>query len=149
MKTCLSRERLEAAVLGEAPEALLPEIEAHAESCARCRHELSWLRTEIALFSQRTAREEVNRLWEGVSKEQQAARRPRRFTRALLAVAASVLFAVTLGGQLTQRPHSHTSDDGLPMSLETMSVGMPDLRMASAEMASMPCYTPGFGPACE
>ena len=77
MKACLSRERLEAAVLGEAPEALLPEIETHAETCARCRHELSWLRTEVALFSQRTAREEVSRLWEGVARKQRSPR-PRR-----------------------------------------------------------------------
>lgn len=150
MKSCLSRERLEAAVLGETPEALLLDIEAHAETCARCRHELSWLRTEVGLFSQRAAREEVNRLWEGVAREQHA-RRPRRLSRALLAVAASVLIAVSLGGRLTlgQRSHAHASDDSVPMSLEMMSVGAPDLRMASAELASVPCYTPGFGPACE
>jgi hypothetical protein len=146
VKTCLPRERLESAVLGESPEGLLADIELHAESCARCRHELAWLRTEVVLFSQRAAREEVSRLWEGVAKDRDV-RRPRRVSRALLAIAASVFVAVTVGGRLVLRQHAHASEDSLPMSLETMSVDLP--QYASADLASMPCYTPGSGFACE
>jgi hypothetical protein len=145
MKTCLPREKLESAVLGEAPEGLLADIEMHAEGCARCRHELAWLRTEVVLFSQRAAREEVSRLWEGVAKDREV-RRPRRVSRALLAIAASVFMAVTVGGRLVQQ-RAHASEDALPMSLETMSVDLP--QYASADLASMPCYTPGSGFACE
>jgi hypothetical protein len=151
MKTCLSRERIEAVVLGEAPEALLPELEQHAEGCARCRHELSWLRSEVALFSQRAAREEVSRLWEGVA-ERRAERKPGRLTRALLGVAAMVLVGVSYMSHLQPgRSHGHTlNDEGVPMSLEMMSVdGSLQQQFASAEVASMPCYTPGGGFACE
>jgi hypothetical protein len=146
MKVCLPRERLEAAVLGEEPEALLEDIEVHAEGCARCRHELSWLRTEVAMFSQRAAREEVGRLWEGVVSKRDD-QRPRRVTRTLLALAASVFVAVSFGGRLLQHSRSHSSEDALPMSLETMSVDLP--QYASADLATMPCYTPGSGIACE
>jgi hypothetical protein len=146
VKTCLPRERLESAVMGEAPEGLLSDIEQHAEGCARCRHELSWLRTEVVLFSQRAAREEVSRLWEGVAKEPDV-RRPRRISRALLAIAASVFVAITVGGKLLVHQHSRGGDESLPMSLETMSVDLP--QYASADVASMPCYTLGSGFACE
>ena len=69
MKTCPTRLALEAAVLGEAPGGRLTDYEAHAEQCARCRHELNWLRTEQSLFAQRTARDEVGRLWKAWSSK--------------------------------------------------------------------------------
>ncbi len=149
MKTCPTRIQLEAAVMGEVPEGRLSDCETHAEHCARCRHELNWLRSEQAMFGQRAAREEVSRLWEGAPRRKEA-RAEGFVTRALLAVGATVLFAVTIGGHVTSRGSAwaHVSgDDALQMSLETMSIE--HQQMASAELASLPCYTPGFGPACE
>jgi hypothetical protein len=145
MKPCPTRLQLEAAVLGEVHPSRAAELEAHADGCVRCRHELNWLRAETALFAQRTAREEVSRLWEGV--EASTPRRGQRLTRAVLAVAASLLLAVLVGGQRLH-PHprgaQHSGSESLmPMSLEMMSV-----EQESALRATMPCYTPGFGIAC-
>jgi hypothetical protein len=143
MRSCPTRLQLEAVALGELHPAREAELEAHAEGCVRCRHELNWLRTETALFAQRTAREEVSRLWEGV--EAAAPKRGQRLTRAVLAFAASVLLVVAVGGQrLTPRQRAgQQHGDPVPMSLEMMSVDQ-----QSALRASMPCYTPGFGIAC-
>jgi anti-sigma factor RsiW len=144
MKTCPSRLQLESAVLGEVHESRVHELEDHAERCARCRHELNWLRAETAMFAQRTAREEVNRLWEGVdAASARRARRPFRMVRAMLAIAASVLLAFAVNGTLSSRQASsrHHGLEPVPMSLEMMSV-------EQAELLSKPCYTPGFGIAC-
>ena len=144
MKTCPSRLQLESAVLGEVHPSRVAEFDAHAESCARCRHELNWLRTETTLFAQRTAREEVSRLWESVDARSQS-KRGARLTRAMFAIAATVLLAVvgarfmSSAGRSVPRAHL----EPVPMSLETMSVDP-----AADEVASMPCYTPGFGIAC-
>ena len=139
MKSCPTRLQLESAVLGEAPGGRLTDYEAHADSCPRCRHELNWLRTEAAFFSQRTARHEVGRLWEGVVVKKPA--RARRLSRMGVAAAASVLLALLATGR---HGPSALDDDGLPMSLEMMSV---DQRLAAADLAE-PCFTPGFGIAC-
>src|SRR5258708_6917497 len=122
MKTCLPREKLESAVLGEGPDGLLSDIELHAESCARCRHELSWLRSEVAMFSQRAAREEASRLWQGVAGPRlrgfrsafdpslaTSLPRPDNVGPLLRRYTAFVLFAVvlTVGGflRLSRLPH--------------------------------------------
>jgi hypothetical protein len=143
MKSCPSRTQLEAAVLGEAPAARLVELDAHAQGCARCRHELNWLRAESALFAQRHARDEVSRLWESVDARS-TSKRGRRLTRAMLAIAASLLVAIAagrLGAGARMSPHN--GSEPVPMSLEMMSVDQ-----AGREIATMPCYTPGFGIAC-
>ncbi len=143
MKSCPSRLQLESAVLGEAPAGRLTELDAHAESCARCRHELNWLRAESALFAQRHARDEVSRLWESVDSKS-TAKRSRGLTRAMLAIAASLLVAIAVGRVGTgSRGGSHKSLEPVPMSLEMMSVDQ-----GSSGVATMPCYTPGFGIAC-
>jgi hypothetical protein len=142
MKTCPNRMTLESAALGELHEGRVSEIESHAEGCARCRHELNWLRAETAMFAQRAAREEVSRLWEGVA-EVAAPRRSMKAARAVLAVAASLLLAIALGGKISgasRGSQRSQNDSSVPMSLEMMSV--------EQQRASMPCYTPGFGIAC-
>ena len=141
---CPSRLQLESAVLGEVHESRVHELEQHAEGCARCRHELNWLRAETAMFAQRTAREEVNRLWEGVdASSNRRARRPLKMVRAMLAIAASVLLAAVVTGTLSSKRGSAGHRGGFeppPMSLEMMSV--------ETELLSKPCFTPGFGIAC-
>jgi hypothetical protein len=143
MKTCPSRLQLEGLALDEVSEGRAAELEGHASACARCRHELNWLRSEAAMFSQRAAREEVSRLWEGFEASA-APRRAQRFARGMLAVAASLVIAVLVGAQL-KLPHRPGFERGeaLPMSVEMMSV---DSQLDAR--ASMPCYTPGFGIAC-
>lgn len=144
MKSCPSRLQLEAAVLGEAHEGRAAELDAHAEGCARCRHELNWVRTETSLFAQRTARDEVGRLWQAVDSRAQS-KRGARLTRAMLAIAASVLLAVVgarfMGSAGRSAPRERL--EPVPMSLETMSVDP-----GADSIATMPCYTPGFGIAC-
>lgn len=144
MKTCPSKLQLESAVLGELHESRVAELDAHAEACARCRHELNWLRTETALFAQRTAREEVSRLWESVDARAQS-KRGARLTRAMFAIAATVLLAVVGARFMSSAGRSTPRSflEPVPMSLETMSVDP-----SADEVASMPCYTPGFGIAC-
>ncbi|MBL8958137.1 MAG: hypothetical protein JNK82_45615 [Myxococcaceae bacterium] len=143
MKHCPTKLQLEAAVLGEAPAGRLDELDAHADGCARCRHELSWLRAESAMFAQRHARDEVSRLWESVG-ERRAEKRSGRLTRAMFAIAASLILAVVAGRfGATGRAGSQMHAESVPMSLETMSVDRGD-----GELATMPCYTPGFGIAC-
>ena len=146
MKACPTRLQLEAAVLGETAEARLVDLENHAEGCARCRHELAWLRTESAMFAQRAAREEVSRLWESVDARPDS-KRGRGLARAVLAIAASVLLAVVAGRLgVSSRGMSRQSAEPVPMSLEMMSVdfGGP----SSDAVQSEPCFTPGFGIAC-
>ena len=146
MKICPTRLQLESAVLGEVHEARAAELEAHAEACARCRHELNWLRTESTLFAQRTAREEVSRLWDAVDARANPPR-GRGLTRTMLAIAASVLVAVVGLRFVSSAGHRGSARDRaepVPMSLETMSVDP----TADSAPASMPCYTPGFGIAC-
>lgn len=144
MKSCPSKLQLESAALGELHESRIVELETHAEGCGRCRHELNWLRTESALFAQRTAREEVSRLWEGVA----ATAVPKRsfgLTRSVLALAASALIAFAVAGRVAASLRggggAHGAREAVPMSLETMSVDQ-------SQPATMPCYTPGFGIAC-
>jgi anti-sigma factor RsiW len=147
MKTCPTRLQLEAAVLGEVHEGRVAELDAHADGCPRCRHELNWLRTESALFAQRTAREEVSKLWEAVDARA-SAKRTGSITRTMLAIAASVMVAVIGARFVTSLGlcgARHTNEP-VPMSLEMMSVDQ-----ASGDgdaLATMPCYTPGFGIAC-
>jgi hypothetical protein len=144
MNGCPSRHHLEAAVLGEAHDGYLHELDAHASGCARCRHELNWVRTETALFAQRAARQEVSRLWEGI--EHDTAPRRRTVARGLLALVASIALAAIASGRLGSTVgRGADRGDNLPMSLEMMSV---DRQLAAVELASMPCYTPGFGIAC-
>jgi hypothetical protein len=139
VRSCPTRLQLEAAVLGEAPGGRLTDYEAHADACPRCRHELNWLRSEVAMFSQRHAREEVSRLWEGVVLTRPA--RARRLSRMIVAVAASVLLALVASGG---RARSAGNDEPLPMSLEMMSV---DHHFAAVHFSEN-CFTPGFGIAC-
>lgn len=147
MKICPTRLQLEAAVLGEVHEGRVAELDAHADGCPRCRHELNWLRTESALFAQRTAREEVSRLWEAVDARAQS-KRTGGITRTMLAIAASLMVAV-VGARFVSSsgPRSaRHNNEPVPMSLEMMSVDQ-----ASADgdtLATMPCFTPGFGIAC-
>jgi hypothetical protein len=143
MKPCPSRAQLEAAALAEVHENRILDMEQHAEGCPRCRHELHWLRTEVALFAQRAAREEVSRLWEGVEARRDSKRLFVR-ARAVLALAASALLVLGIASGVSRGTHSARHEGSEPlMSLETMSVDW-----QGGERASMPCYTPGFGIAC-
>ncbi len=148
MKNCPSKVQLEAAVLGEVPDGRVAELDAHASGCARCRHELNWLRAESTLFAQRTAREEVSRLWDAVDARANA-KRGRGLTRTMLALAASLLVAIVgvrfvgAAGRGSDRARS----EPVPMSLEMMSVDW-SADSGDSAPATMPCYTPGFGIAC-
>lgn len=149
MKTCPTRLQLEAAVLGEVPESRATELDTHASSCARCRHELNWLRTETALFAQRTAREEVSRLWEAVDSRAQA-KRTGSVTRSMLALAATVLIAI-VGARFVSAGGRGPTREQVSGSFEAMSLEMMSVDWSSGDSdlpATMPCYTPGFGIAC-
>jgi hypothetical protein len=94
--TCGRTQYLEAMVSGETP-ALEADLRAHAQGCALCRHELSWLQTERGLCRQRASREEVSALWKGVALRSGAGS-SRPWPRVLVGLAASALLFAGLGG---------------------------------------------------
>lgn len=107
MSRCNKTHLLEAAVRGETP---LEPLEAHAEDCPRCRHELRWLETERKLFRERAAREEVELLWEGVEKSG-VLRRRAGARRTLFALAAGLLLVVGAGRLAVTAPSSSAAMD--------------------------------------
>ncbi|MFZ5445915.1 MAG: anti-sigma factor family protein [Myxococcota bacterium] len=96
MSRCGRTQQLEAVVSGEAPAALCAELRAHATHCPLCQHELNWLESERTLFRQRAGREEVARLWDGLTARQRASQ-GRRWGRVLAAMAAAALLALFAG----------------------------------------------------
>lgn len=128
MSTCGRTAQLESIVTGEASPAQANELRAHAQGCARCRHELNWLESEAKLFRERAARDEVAHLWTGV-----AARRglssPRPWSRVLVGLAAMAL--VVLGaGRLSLE--ATRSSGGADASVFQEDVGMSEATMSPA-----------------
>ncbi len=136
MSKCGRTAQLEALLSSNHPPTVA-ELEAHATRCAPCAHELRWLRTEEALFSQRRTRQQVRSMYPVPARP-----KPERrvWSTLALALAASLLLLLGLGFQ--DRPAQVYPDGGLPMSQE----------LASVEHKSQPaCSTlqPGAGFACE
>ncbi len=105
-------------IAGETP-ALEVDLRGHAATCARCRHELGWLESELRLFRYRAGRDEVHQLWQGVEQRSTARRSP-GLSRAMLAFAASLLFLLGLG-RMTMPAHPEQSAElgaNVPMSVE-------------------------------
>jgi hypothetical protein len=92
-------EELEAAALGEVPNA---EVSAHAAACAECGRELSWLRAEAELVRRRPRPQVPPEIWERVDERIHApiplsrARRWRAVAGAAAAVAAAAALAVVV-----------------------------------------------------
>ena len=99
-----SEEDLVLHLYGEANEADF--LREHLESCARCRDEVTLLRQVLAEVDEVTPPERPldygARVWERVSKELPAARRPRTYY--WLAAAAALLAATFLAGRITAPP---------------------------------------------
>jgi len=137
MSKCGRTAQLESLLSNAPSQAVTSELEAHASHCAPCAHELRWLRTEEALFSQRRTRQQVRSMYPPVP-----APKPERrvWSTLALAMAASVLLALGLGFQ--DRQSQVFPDGGPQMSLE----------LASLDLGSSPmCSTlqPGVAFACE
>jgi anti-sigma factor RsiW len=99
--TCGKPGLLEALTRGALTATTASEVEAHATTCARCRHELNWLRTERALFRARAGRDEVSHLWKGVAARTAPASRP--WKQLAVALAAGLLALVSVQ-QLLRAP---------------------------------------------
>jgi hypothetical protein len=99
-----SEEDLVLHLYGEANESAF--LREHLESCARCRDEVALLRQVLAEVDEVTPPERPldygARVWERVSKELPAARRPRTYY--WLAAAAALLAATFLAGRITAPP---------------------------------------------
>lgn len=93
MSRCTRLAQLEAVVEERTPAAVRHELEAHAQTCAVCRHELRWLESERSLFRQRAGHEEVARLWAGVEAQAKPPP-PARSARVLAGLAAALALAV-------------------------------------------------------
>jgi anti-sigma factor RsiW len=106
--TCGRPGLLEAHTRSELTAVAASELEAHVATCARCRHELNWLRTERALFRARAGRDEVAHLWQGVAAR--TAPRPSRLSRFAVALAASALALLAMQ-QLVRAPIAATVDE--------------------------------------
>jgi anti-sigma factor RsiW len=150
MSRCGRAGKIEAAVMGELPVAQSQELLAHAEHCASCRTEKSWLETEKAFFRQRAVRDEVQKLWAGVEQRSGAgaSQRQRRWSGFALAVAASLLFVLGISGRMLESPAGTASAELNPaMSFEIMSADFQTGRGSD----DPPCtrLKPGFGFRCE
>ncbi len=155
MSKCGRTHLLDAMSAGEVAPALEVELRAHATTCARCHHELSWLESERQLFRHRAGRDEVQALWRGVEQRSPSLRAPSSKPRAglarlLVSLAAGLVMVVGLG-QLAVRAsvagevlmsQSHQSDE-LLQSTDQVSAFM------SSE-DPQPCskLTPGLGFHC-
>lgn len=127
MSHCGRTQSLEAVVMGEAPHAMAVELRAHAQKCARCRHELNWLESESTLFKQRAGREEVAHLWPSV---RQGARHRSSWPRALLAMVAVTALAFLSAGRLyvsPPRPVDAVAQDALETAFESSPLMSPVL----------------------
>lgn len=136
MSKCGRTAQLEALLSSNHPQ-LSAELEAHATRCPTCAHELRWLRTEDALFTQRRTRQQVRSMYP-VKVQPKPERRV--WSTAALAIAASLLLMLGVGFQ--DRAPSSASDSSAPMSQELASV---------EHKANPDCSTlqPGNGFACE
>lgn len=137
MSRCGRTAQLEELLASSLSPAALAELEAHAGHCALCAHELRWLRTEEALFTQRRTRQQVRQLYQ----QSRPARPERRvWSTVALALAASALLVLGLGGRdlpTSSRGHEAATE----MSIELASLGTVD------DECSLP--QPGIGFACE
>jgi len=136
MSKCGRTAQLEALLSSNSPN-LTAELEAHATRCATCAHELRWLRTEDALFTQRRTRQQVRSMYP-VKVQPKPERRV--WSTLALAIAASLLLLLGVGFQ--ERSPQVNGDGAPPMSQE----------LASVEHKTSPaCSTlqPGNGFACE
>jgi hypothetical protein len=99
-----SEEDLVLHLYGEADESDF--LRGHLESCARCREEVAVLRHVLAEVDEETPPEQPAdygaRVWERVSKELPASKRPRSYY--WLAAAAALLAATFLAGRFTAPP---------------------------------------------
>ncbi len=138
MSKCGRTAQLESMLSASPSAAVTAELEAHATHCAPCAHELRWLRSEEALFSQRRTRQQVRTLM----KVAQPAAPPRRaWSTVALALAASALLLLGVSFRdSTPQPRSHELG-GIEMSQELASLGN------AAPECSVP--EPGQGFACE
>lgn len=122
--SCAHGQQLEALAAGELDAPRAAALEAHAQHCARCRHELRWLLTEQGLLRQRASRELVSHLWRDAAVPRPAA----SVRRTPAAVAALVVGLLLLGGW---RARSRTaSESAEPAAVVTAS--------AAAEVSDAP-----------
>jgi anti-sigma factor RsiW len=141
MSRCGKTHLLERAVLGEVPDEALRE---HAEQCPRCRHELAWLDTEVRLFRERAARDEVQHLWRGVAaRTVTPARRP-GLSRVLVGLAAGLLVVLGVGRVFM---HAPASSSGRDASIIADSAALEALMTENAFTAADEdrCSRPGQG----
>ncbi len=124
MSRCGRTQQLEAVATGEAPVALATELRAHAQHCALCRHELNWLESETALFRQRAGRDEVAHLWAGVASRS-GLEAPRRWPRALVAMAAAAALLVLVGR--VESPVPSLAVAGISEAMESDALMSPTL----------------------
>jgi hypothetical protein len=114
MSACNQDDLLELA-RGELPPDRAAEVESHIATCAACAHELSWLRTERALFRKHEAAPSSH-VWHDierqlvVSLEQRRARRQRWLQvgsgAGVVAAAAGLLLTLWVHGSSPQAPAS-------------------------------------------
>lgn len=119
MTRCARAQHLEAVALGEAPLSVDADVRSHVKQCASCRHELRWLETESTLFHQRASRDEVATLWSGVAERRGLAEAPWRWSRAVMALAATVALMVGLG-QLTAPRSAGSSAAAEPLESDAL-----------------------------
>lgn len=131
MSRCGRTSQLEAVVAGEASPALCAEVRAHATQCPLCRHELNWLESEQALFRQRAGRDEVARLWDGLSARQGLGHE-RHWGRVLVAMAAAAVL-VLFAGRLAWAPRAVVAEE----LLETDALMSPALTLDEGD--AVPC----------
>jgi len=148
MSKCGRTHLLEAMTAGEVPAPLETELRAHASSCARCRHELSWLDSEQLLFRHRAGRDEVQHLWRGVEARTPVLRRP-AINRALVGLAAAMLVLLGVGRLTVSRANGasaaqspSTDDDELQSINELMFMSSEDPQSSCSRL------TPGVGFTC-
>jgi anti-sigma factor RsiW len=122
MSGCGRTRSLDALVARELPVTAERDLRAHAAGCARCRHELNWLEAEVRLFRQRSSREEVAELWEGVS-ERSGMRTERPWARVIVTVAAMVVMIVGAGQLARHRPSSPAPEAPTDMAAAESNFG--------------------------
>ncbi len=93
--THLPVEDLEALALGELEAGRADAIRAHADACAGCSRELSWLRAERALLARRPTPDTAH-LWAGVAARLRHPRRRPRWAWRLAVAGAGVAAAAAV-----------------------------------------------------
>ena len=136
MSKCGRTAQLEALLSSNNPKAVA-ELEAHAGRCALCAHELRWLKTEDALFSQRRTRQQVRSMYPVPAQP-----KPERRVWSTLALAIAASLLLMLGLRFQDRPAQVYPDGGLPMSQELASV-------ENKTPAACSTLQPGAAFACE